>query len=329
MIGKTISQFMRKNVRYLGNALVLLCSLVISLGGLEIGIRCTHPRLVEIRSYTLFARQFHEADDTLGWKSRGNFLGVFKQAQAASRVTTNSLGMRGSPEISSVQGRKSILILGDSQAWGYGVNDDETFAHFLQEMLGDEAAVFNAGVLGYGTDQELLLLRRVGRLIRPRVVIVAVHLNDLTNIRHTEQYYLEKPIFTIFQNQLVLQNVPANNKPLFTASESKTAGIINSVLARCVSLYWIVDRIDKLKLRLSPAVATTWNYNNWIVLKKGADPQIESSWILAECLLREMKSRASELGTEVMICPLPFRERIMPQAWAGGGESHEHRHRRL
>jgi hypothetical protein len=113
----------------------------------------------------------------------------------------------------------------------------------------------------------------------------------------------------------VLQNVPANNKPLFTASESKTAGTINSALAGCVSLYWIIDRIDKLKLRLSPAVATTWNYNNWIVLKKSADPQIESSWTLAECLLREMKSCASELGAEVMICPLPFRERIMPQAW--------------
>jgi hypothetical protein len=184
-----------KKAHYLWNAFLSLCSLAFSFGCLEIFLRWTQPRLVEIKNYTLFARQFHEADDTLGWKGRGNFIGVFKQAKATSIVTTSSLGMRGSPEVPAVHGKQSILILGDSQTWGYGANDNEVFAHRLQEMLGDEVAVFNAGVLGYGTDQELLILQRVGRLIQPRLIIVAIHLNDLTNICHTRQYYLNKPIF--------------------------------------------------------------------------------------------------------------------------------------
>jgi hypothetical protein len=43
------------------------------------------------------------------------------------------------------------LIVGDSVAFGLGVNDDQTLASHLQRLLGNETEVINAGLSGYDT----------------------------------------------------------------------------------------------------------------------------------------------------------------------------------
>ena len=47
-------------------------------------------------------------------------------------LSSNSLGFRSS-EIN--QSKKQIIILGDSVAWGFGVNDTETFSYYLDKMV--------------------------------------------------------------------------------------------------------------------------------------------------------------------------------------------------
>lgn len=47
-------------------------------------------------------------------------------------VLSNSLGFR-SPEIEP--SKKNIVLIGDSVAWGYGVDDNETASFYLQMVL--------------------------------------------------------------------------------------------------------------------------------------------------------------------------------------------------
>jgi lysophospholipase L1-like esterase len=69
-------------------------------------------------------------------------------------------------------------VLGDSYAFGYGVDDDETFAHRLAGLLRGRAEVRNWGVPGYNLVQQVELLRERGRAAAPDLVVLALHPND-------------------------------------------------------------------------------------------------------------------------------------------------------
>lgn len=75
-----------------------------------------------------------------------------------------------------------VLVLGDSQTFGYGVEARQTFSELLErELAGEQAThVINAGVPGTGTAQQLQFLEETGWNYRPALVIVALFpFNDI------------------------------------------------------------------------------------------------------------------------------------------------------
>ena len=62
-----------------------------------------------------------------------------------------------------------IALVGDSYVEGWYVSDTETTAHRLQTRLG--RPVVNLGIAGYGTQQELLVLKKDAIRLNPRVVV--------------------------------------------------------------------------------------------------------------------------------------------------------------
>ena len=112
---------------------------------------------------------------------------------------------------SSVSMRKpTIMFLGDSFVWGLDAEADERFTELLRTRISSHKIVA-AGVSGYGTDQEYLLLQRLWPKIQPAVVVLIFctqndRLDNSTNIRY-EGY--QKPYFTIASDgSLVLQGQP-------------------------------------------------------------------------------------------------------------------------
>jgi hypothetical protein len=94
-----------------------------------------------------------------------------------THISVNSHGYRGSEWPSAAPDRAEILTVGDSQVFGLGVDDDQTFSAVLAEQL--DRTVLNAGVPTYGppeyfsTTQAVLAERPVGT-----VVYVLNFLND-------------------------------------------------------------------------------------------------------------------------------------------------------
>ncbi len=146
-------------------------------------------------------------DETLGWRNIPNW-----SATTYDRtLTINSRGLRDRErDLAKPEGMFRILVLGDSFTWGYGVSDEEIFTGRLEAGLrsnGRDVEVLNAGVSGWGTDQELLYLESEGLRYSPDLVVLAFFLyNDPDNIRHSVQYGLQKPLFA--DTNLTLVNVP-------------------------------------------------------------------------------------------------------------------------
>src|SRR5688572_1714497 len=79
-------------------------------------------------------------------------------------VRTNSLGFRSDLELTPTKnGRPRILFLGDSVTAADGCDNEERFAELVGQSLG--AQVYNFGLSGSGTDQQLLIYRKFAKSI--------------------------------------------------------------------------------------------------------------------------------------------------------------------
>src|SRR5262249_24481267 len=81
----------------------------------------------------------------------------------------NSLGLR-ERELSDIAPDR-ILFLGDSFTYGYDAEVNERFSDLLQKEL-PQYGIVNAGVSGYGTDQEFLLMKRLWNHVNPKYVVL-------------------------------------------------------------------------------------------------------------------------------------------------------------
>jgi hypothetical protein len=99
----------------------------------------------------------------------------------------NSLGFRG-PELPAQGAEPSarrILLVGDSFIQAWFVREEEWVGGSVRSALaaaGTPVEAYSLGVSDYGTAQELMLLRRHGRRVRPSVVALFLYPgNDLLN----------------------------------------------------------------------------------------------------------------------------------------------------
>ena len=126
--------------------------------------------------------------------------GVRLQANASTRVrsrdgritdiSTNSLGFRGPQWLETPTEGPRVMLLGDSQVFGYGVPFEETMGPKLERRLGPLAHAFCAAVPSWGPHESSLALAELGPRFRPtQVVFVANAANDwfetVPNLRRT------------------------------------------------------------------------------------------------------------------------------------------------
>ena len=131
------------------------------------------------------------ADQALGWRQKADLDITFYGLP----LHTNESGFRAAPlETFARRPGLKVLVLGPSSAFGWGVRDEETYAARLETILQGEpnhrqAAVFNAGQIGYSSWQGLKLFRAELRPLKPGVVLIAYGVNDAD--RH--RFFFDSP----------------------------------------------------------------------------------------------------------------------------------------
>jgi len=129
----------------------------------------------------------------------------------------NSMGMRSDREYSFDKPQDTIRVvgLGDSFTLGYEADVTETYLYRLEELLkadGYPVEVINLGVSGYGTAEELIMLKEFGFRFHPDVVIAAFYQNDLADNVRSNLYRLDKDGRLIRASSSYLPAVGIRNK---------------------------------------------------------------------------------------------------------------------
>jgi hypothetical protein len=175
----------------LRSAVISLLVTLLTLAALEIVLRIADFR--ELRE-TLSERSLGYAYDTeLGWAPVPNSSSLITTFRT-THFKHNSLGLRD--EEFSLDAKPTIMFLGDSFVWGLDSEADERFTELLKPKL-PGYKILAAGVSGYGTDQEYLLLRRLWPKVKPAVVVLIFcadndRLDNRSNVRYDDYH---KPYF--------------------------------------------------------------------------------------------------------------------------------------
>lgn len=199
-----------------GGALVF-AAVLLSLLLAEVIVRVVAPQ--SLPSQALLRRQamkdMYVSDDDAGFRLAPRFEGTLEDGNARTTFRTNSLGLRDDELTPKTENQQRILVLGDSFVWGWGADQGEEWVSLVEKALGDSLGaeaidVVNGGVNAYGTEGELSLLKRLGSVIQPDLVLVAFFTNDFTdNLLGTKGVYTVKEgyLFDEFSSRHFRENL--------------------------------------------------------------------------------------------------------------------------
>jgi hypothetical protein len=161
------------------NGLLILGSLMLTVGLAEVAVRLISPQPTGITHQDRYGLALHYPGIT-------RYLPLY-----GHDVTFNSVGMRDREHsLEKPPGVFRILLLGDSFTEALQVPFEASLPSLIERSLhertGKRIEVINAGVSGWGTDDELRYLTEYGLKYRPDLVVVAMTLhNDISdNLRH-------------------------------------------------------------------------------------------------------------------------------------------------
>ena len=191
-------------------------SVCLTMLGLELAVRIHRGKVLQLHSTNAEPQNgvgrvaYHPQ---LGWIPRpGRFSSHWTSNVDASGLRSNGRS------ISAVS--RPILAVGDSFTFGDEVEDSETWAANLEEILNKR--VLNAGVGAYGIDQAFLRAELLLDEFNPDVVILSFISDDINRTEYSHYPYGRgwKPYFEYRDGSLTLRNVPVPQDPPPRASRS-------------------------------------------------------------------------------------------------------------
>jgi hypothetical protein len=288
--------------RLLTALLALAASLVFGTAGFEIVSRRIGLPLPTLDDPAERGKLF-AYDATKGWfHTPGVRTARYIRGPDEGRITINSLGLRG-PEIGFTpeRGVTRILVLGDSFAFGAGVNDEHTFPARLGDDLGPGFEVVNLGVTGYSTDQELILYEELGAKLHAALVLLLMCDNDFeANTQDFVFYVNYKPWFELSKaGELIRHNEPV---PRLSRAEQARAW-----LARHANTYKLLKAIaiGRRGKHLEPV--HPWLYDRLAVaVSRPSFPDVK----LTAHLVDALREKASSTGAGFVVLNTGHRHEV-------------------
>ncbi len=280
---------------------VLLCALA----G-EMGIRLLAPfpdyTAVSIRS---FPDRYHPL---YGYMGIPNLDRTFTLPDFSHRILNNRRGFRDRDRPYERGAKRRIAVVGDSTAWGWGVEAGERFSDIMERRL-EGWEVVNLAQAGYSTDQELLLLECEGLAYHPEIVLLLFDRNDVAegNNARVIDGVQPKPWYEERDGALEVRGVPVPFDPAYwdlKASLAETYGgpaprggwrrFWRAALAHSHLFNWISFRVE---------------HPSWGRAREGdghaGEALLEKRFLLTGKLLARMNRLCSKRGARLVIADVP------------------------
>ena len=237
-----------------------------------------------------------------------------KEGRAFVRI--NSDGLRDEEHtIPKPLNTYRIALLGDSYCEALQVDVKDTFwaitEESLQEDLADrglETEIINFGVSGYGTAQQLQMLRHYVWKYEPDLVLLAFCHNDLIENSRELCGVEAKPYFLLQNDELVLDDSFRQSEPYLIANtpyEHRKAWLVNQCyllqVLKQVKLAWQMRNVP----RIPEAGATAFCDGNMVtganVYGKPESDAEKNAWETTERLIVELDNQAQMHDVEFAV----------------------------
>lgn len=297
---------------------LVLVGLLVPILTVECGLRLFGPTLAQY-SYVGFDSKRNlshfELHPVLGGFHVPNTTTWQWTVEYVTRVDINAHGLR-EREIpyEKPPGVQRVLVLGDSFVEATEVAVEDALPRRLETWLnargGPPVQALNAGVVGYGTAQEYLLLKTEGVRYQPDVVVLLFFSgNDVTDNGYALDFPLVRPLkpyFAIGANG-ELRAVPFALPDL--GAEHPSA--LRQRLRRESLLLSKLDQDVLGRVPRDPA------YINAILAPYDSSPapEVEEAWQVTEALLDATRDEAEAAGARFVLVNIPAPWEIDPVFW--------------
>jgi hypothetical protein len=256
-------------------------------------------------------------DPDLRWRLRPGFRGRLVHPELEEVVVeVNSNGLRDRELQVDLPGQ--ALVLGDSFAFGVGVPAERTLARQLEDG-GAATRVWNAGVSGYSTLDELVTLDRLVALTHPALVILLVYLgNDLEdNLQFLERHraagreaWLDE-LLPRGSSLARLAATTASAARLDLRAIDRRSRLRLIMERRSSTIRRLMDILDRSAARRGLAVRRP-PVNDLLVRScaLAPDSEIQLAVDVTVASIRAVVTRAAALGARTVVCLAPARLQV-------------------
>ncbi len=177
--------------------------------------------VVRVRTHSLFtwrskdSRSYSIPDDLVGRIPKP---GISVRIPPGFTVSIGDHGTRRNGETPPRAERPLLLAVGDSFAFGDGVDDDESWPAILERLVGSR--VINAAVPGFGLDQAVLRAEQLAGVYAPDTIVVSFIPHDVLRCEMSYWSGHPKPHFEIDGGALQLRPAPVPPSSLLTPLKS-------------------------------------------------------------------------------------------------------------
>ncbi len=244
------------------------------------------------------ASDFYVPDEQLGMALRPGATG-WSSGEAKAHVRINSAGFRDREHaLEKTPGITRVAVLGDSFCEAMQVPWGQTFCALLEKAL-PNVEVLNFGVSGYGTAQELILLRREVAAYKPDLVLLAFFTgNDIVNNSRTLEGNSLRPFYRLRDGDLVLDDT-FRQDPGFVRRQGPVARAYRAVKSRMRLLQLFSDAVNTARRgwRYTPDARDAQVLGlNPDIYKPPATPEWQEAWRISEALILAMRDQAGAAG---------------------------------
>jgi hypothetical protein len=226
-----------------------------------------------------------------GWQNLPNLhLVRLNAANKEWTIRTDAAGLRTLSSL-PVTNKRNLLVLGDSFAFGEGVDVQDRFDSYIKNIYPD-LNIVNTGTMGFGTDQEYVMARKYFRaLSNGDIVFVLLFVNDFYDVLRTSFALRSKPYFTSETGRLEL-NPPKIGPFEFFRDGSYLLSIVGQWAEKSPEAEWDLDKaqaiiieiLDRIAIEVPNSVSVVLAYHGWNV----APPLLLSIDVTSLCSHVEM-----------------------------------------
>jgi hypothetical protein len=242
-------------------------------------------------------------DPQLGWVNQSDLDVTSRGNYGVVRFRTNPDGLiPAEARRPKPPGVLRIMIFGDSMVVGRDLPQSEIYTSQLEAILrerGIRAEVINAGVLGYSTDQALLLMERWLPVYRPDITAYGATLNDLGGNALANANLQPKPRFSLAENGELQLHAAKIRGEIRRLGSGPRLWVQSSALYR-----WIQPRLFVLRARLAgkDQRILLGDFNDMYLSPSAAD---DLDWKLYGALVKRMRRVAEGNGSRFVFFAHP------------------------